>query len=395
MLRSPDVSDKSRCDILCWVIGGVESDMKIEFLLRGLKANNATLRTFVNQALVCSMKEADFLVFSLLLRAYERFIDYNATVSDFGPARSLLFSASYEDLSKGALFLPLLLTYGIKKINYTDPNILSLLPKYKPLVEMLFSDKTKFVSAFEYAIQRNLELFKCLLNTGYLEQNRRSSSGTPWAHYIIEKGHHFSFMLLKSPEIDVNEKNDGGLPALHYAIQLRNFDAVMCLLECRGCDLGVTDSDGKTAIDAMIDSERKAPDFSWAHGFINSVDDSDLLARLLNSGINVNAKNEDGLTVLHHAIQLGNLKAIELLLEISGVDLNLKDSKGLTALQYAVKQGNAEAQALLSKAIAEKRTKLRKGRVEHVPSHATESRRNPRESKTNNGIFQQPQELGE
>ena len=52
-------------------------------------------------------------------------------------------------------------------------------------------------------------------------------------------------------------------------------------------------------------------------------------------------RNNNGQTSLHHAIEIGNVEAVKLLLEYQGA-LNPSDLKGQTPLMAAVKAGNKE-----------------------------------------------------
>lgn len=59
-----------------------------------------------------------------------------------------------------------------------------------------------------------------------------------------------------------------------------------------------------------------------------------LMKRLVASGVDINAKDEHGLTVLSHAAILTQVKAVELLLQL-GANPNIKSNEGKTALGFA------------------------------------------------------------
>jgi ankyrin repeat protein len=66
----------------------------------------------------------------------------------------------------------------------------------------------------------------------------------------------------------------------------------------------------------------------------------------LSAGTNVDEKNLNDMTPLHHALEGGHKEIAELLIE-KGVDVNAKDSYGMTPLYYAATWGYKEIAELL------------------------------------------------
>ena len=58
---------------------------------------------------------------------------------------------------------------------------------------------------------------------------------------------------------------------------------------------------------------------------------------LLKNGADVNAKNKDGDTPLHHAARNSNYNTVEVLLK-NGADVNAKNKNGDTPLHWAEKE---------------------------------------------------------
>ena len=54
---------------------------------------------------------------------------------------------------------------------------------------------------------------------------------------------------------------------------------------------------------------------------------------LLESGVDINAKNNVGETPLHHAAEFGNSKIADFLIK-AGTDINVRDNEGRTPLYY-------------------------------------------------------------
>jgi len=67
---------------------------------------------------------------------------------------------------------------------------------------------------------------------------------------------------------------------------------------------------------------------------------------LIKEGIDVNAKDQDGLTPLHYATWEGHLKIVRLLIE-NGADINAKNKWGNTPLHYAIKRRHLKIVRLL------------------------------------------------
>jgi len=67
----------------------------------------------------------------------------------------------------------------------------------------------------------------------------------------------------------------------------------------------------------------------------------DDVVTLLDAGVNVNARNESGLTPLHFATSVGNADIIKLLIE-AGANVNARSEDGDTPLHDAARYGNAD-----------------------------------------------------
>jgi len=117
--------------------------------------------------------------------------------------------------------------------------------------------------------------------------------------------------------------------------------------------------------------------FSFAHSFnlfkgkeVNSKDmsldvasilgETEIVKKLLESGVDVNEKNEEGETALHIASLVNNVEIVKLLLE-SGADVNVKNTLGQTALHVASSPNNVEVIKLLLEFGANPNVKTKKG----------------------------------
>jgi len=62
---------------------------------------------------------------------------------------------------------------------------------------------------------------------------------------------------------------------------------------------------------------------------------------LIESGVNVNLRDDFGRTILTYASEEGQIEVVKVLLE-AGVDVNARADSGLTALRYALLTGQLE-----------------------------------------------------
>ena len=77
--------------------------------------------------------------------------------------------------------------------------------------------------------------------------------------------------------------------------------------------------------------------------------DLDGVKAALQSGVDVNSKDENGYTALKWAVIRNHIPVIELLLDTPNIDVNLTDENGWNALIQAVDDDNIEAVKLLLK----------------------------------------------
>jgi len=94
-------------------------------------------------------------------------------------------------------------------------------------------------------------------------------------------------------------------------------------------------------------SQRSADGTTALHWAVYN-DDSDLVARLIKAGANVNARNDYGATPLSQAAVTGNVKVIGALLK-AGADVESANADGQTALMVLARTSNVEAAKLLLK----------------------------------------------
>src|ERR1043166_8561076 len=113
---------------------------------------------------------------------------------------------------------------------------------------------------------------------------------------------------------------------------------------------GCVDSRGKTSESVQHILKSKGYNFG-EQGFFAAAQARDLLAinGFIDAGINPNAQDGDGRTVLISAAARGELDVVNTLLA-RGVDINVKDKNGYTALSHAMEAMHDEVEdALLNR----------------------------------------------
>lgn len=215
-------------------------------------------------------------------------------------------------------------------------------------------------------------------------------------------------LLLEHEDVNINSVDENGCPALSLALNGEHEETAMLLLERDDIDLSHKDIDGETAViiaarrrlmnatlsilrrnDVDINnSDRKgatplmaAACFGWESVVqlllgkedldINSTDrlgrsalllvaeHQDELAenedgnveimRLLlqDPRIDINCKDENGMSPLAYASRNGRVNMVEMLLDCKGIDIYSMDNHGRTALEWAKEGGSVEVMRLL------------------------------------------------
>ncbi|TFK20826.1 ankyrin [Coprinopsis marcescibilis] len=142
----------------------------------------------------------------------------------------------------------------------------------------------------------------------------------------------------RDTQLDINTRDIHYCTALTYAIGSRSDDAVEALLEVEGIDIHCFDRQGRTPLMNAVRWGR----VEIAKRFIG-----------LGLGANINAKDNEGMTVLSYAVlkrYRNDLEVVSALLKVEGIDLSVRDVKGRTPLMVAIENRNDECAELLRKA---------------------------------------------
>ena len=133
--------------------------------------------------------------------------------------------------------------------------------------------------------------------------------------------------LLKNCKVDINKLNSKGEPLFFESILHFNFK-LFKILRIRNINLNQKDKDGNNIIFKLME-----------YNYKNKINDKKLylntMKSLINSGVDINAKNNEGFTALHVAIGEKCEYTIRLLLELRA-DCFATDRKGRTIMHTCI-----------------------------------------------------------
>jgi len=169
---------------------------------------------------------------------------------------------------------------------------------------------------------------KELLDKGSDPNIKDKYGNTPMHLAALRNNHTALLELLKArKKIDINAINDEGNTALHNAVLKGNADS-MAILLLHHADTTIKDKRGHTAL-TVTDNKGNTPFHLTARLMIDGKNLSDLIKILITNRLDINAKNNDGQTVLHVAVTAKQFDLVQELLD-NGADPKIKDNNGIT-----------------------------------------------------------------
>lgn len=156
---------------------------------------------------------------------------------------------------------------------------------------------------------------------------------------MIWPEHKNLFQKLINLGADIYAKDIYNINTLMYAANNGNYDIVKTLLD-KGIDVNLKDEDGKNAL-------YYATEYSWNSGYANDLEKQKkskekIIALLLSKNIDLNTYNKStGDTLLHIASYYGESKLINLCIN-NKANINAQNNFGITPLMNAALSGKAD-----------------------------------------------------
>ncbi|CAM8959602.1 unnamed protein product [Rhodiola kirilowii] len=209
----------------------------------------------------------------------------------------------------------------------------------------------------------HVEVLRLLLLKG-ANVNSLTKDGNTALHLAVrERKRDCARLLLASgigPEFqNINE----GETALHIASGLGDEHMVKLLLQ-KGANKEIRNRQGKTAYDLAAEEGhmRLFDALRLGDAFCTAARKGDVKAiqRLIENGVVINGKDQNGWTGLHRAAFKGKTETVRILIG-KGVDLDAKDEDGYSALHCAVESGFPDVVELLLKRGADVEARTNRG----------------------------------
>jgi cytohesin len=175
-------------------------------------------------------------------------------------------------------------------------------------------------SALGLEAARNLEI----------DFTSKNSQGDTLVHAAVNLDKPEMLVRLDQQGVDLNALNDKQEPSLITAYKENKLIPFKTLVKLKA-NLDLKDSDGKTALHHAIEGDR-----------------FEELDTLIKAGADVNLKDPDGRTPAMLAINLKRNNALSFLMDSKRVNINEKDAKGENALMKAAASGNSSMFTKLS-----------------------------------------------
>jgi ankyrin repeat protein len=167
------------------------------------------------------------------------------------------------------------------------------------------------------------ELVDLLIRSSEINVNLQDKSGwTILIQAIIDKKFSVIYKLFQRQDININIQDPEGYNALMYAIHQLQLSIVNKLLK-KDADVNLINAAHHTALLESILTEGN-PELACL-----------IVEALLNSGADIELQDEEGRTVLTHAILNGRVHIAQLLIK-RGANINHQDAQGMSPLMHAI-----------------------------------------------------------
>ena len=175
------------------------------------------------------------------------------------------------------------------------------------------------------AIRGHLKICRALLQNYNLDMYARDDSGLYVLHHAAWSGYLelFQYLIEKGSDIFIKTKNNSS--CLHFAAKVGSLKICRVVLQNYNFDINARDDDGLTILHSA----------AWSG-------DSELLQYLIEKGSDVYSKTKNGRSCLHIAAEQGHLKICRMLLTHYNFAIHERDDDGLAVLHNAALGGDLE-----------------------------------------------------
>ena len=211
-------------------------------------------------------------------------------------------------------------------------------PESRDQQHLNFGDK-KGCTALHHSVQvGDLQIARMLLKAG-IKTDEPTNDDKYAIQIATEKNNLEMVKLLLEYGADVNVCGSAGKTALDIAKELKH-DKIEVLLKqnngMRASHFGAKNKGNKVASGTELHKLVKLNELR----FLSEEEISMRIQSVLETGVNINDRDDDSMTVLHIAAQCGSLAIVKALLMEGDIDVNAENKNGYTPLHVASESGN-------------------------------------------------------
>ncbi|WDK22134.1 hypothetical protein CGRA01v4_13424 [Colletotrichum graminicola] len=192
-------------------------------------------------------------------------------------------------------------------------------------------------SALSSAAERGYyEMVQVLLNTGQVDVDSRDNGGRSALSWAAEKGYdEIAQVLLNTGQVDVDSRDNDGRSVLSWAAGMGEEVVLKMLLETQLDAVAA----GKNELSRSVglSDNRQIRDIceQALASFSEPSNKNAAPSRVLTNGVDINSKDNTGVTPISWAARNGQVDAVRLLLSQEGIDPDCCDNSGRTPLSWA------------------------------------------------------------
>ncbi|KJV65983.1 MULTISPECIES: ankyrin repeat domain-containing protein [Ehrlichia] len=178
----------------------------------------------------------------------------------------------------------------------------------------------------------NLQVLKAIFKYSPDLVQQESSTGVNSCHMAMLFGNAKTakFIVNSASKAEVNAQSDGVPSPLHLACIRGNNGVIRMLVSHKDLEI----------------NQRMGPDQDTVLHYAISKGQHSLVKEILaNPNIDVNVQNAAGITALHEALELGDLKVVKALC-VAGADASIVDNNGKSAMSHAIYSGQREERVI-------------------------------------------------